>query len=651
MGGFTNLPAIFDERQDGNLVIAPVNNNPIVLVIGTAAQGDSETLYRVDKISDAARAFGKTGTLARGLYEVSAAGALNIRLFRIGATAAQLVGVGKTPTLAGYTIETVQKDSTIGDEYRFAYDASDDRLQVWREDDQELVFDNNPSDPENVVDLGEVAVVGIAGNDPTYGDIGVLASGFSGGVVLSDADDEYGVGLGPDFTAGTDGLDLSRMEMYEALYNAYQLLGDQDVDVVVPMNVYLDDLNIVDIGQVEANGRSVGDIGGVGHTYPTANSRQDILGRLYVEEVSGVNYFWWWFPTDTDADVDTQFVTDGGANIWPAVAAASSLQAGDGSFLTGSDFHEVNFGYQLADFCFKQSRDSVDMTGVIGVLPPETFSLRDVSQWVGTLPTYVVDGSNTVVQTNGTGLLGNKWMSGRKANSGSGLLAHSVNGIAGLAQGGFIATDTGFVDGTQLLDNNDHLVDIGKYISVVATWCTLQNPSRTNAYTATGAPTYGGFYSTLAPESAPTNKVLRSIRLPFRVGTSKLDLLAGQRYVTFHAKPQGNVVSDAPVAARTDSDYQRLSTMMQVKACIDEVRRIGEPFLGESMSGARLAALDTAIDNVLRGLVKRGVIIRYEHQVSASPAQRVQGKATVELKIVPSFELRQITVVVALSAV
>jgi hypothetical protein len=293
------------------------------------------------------------------------------------------------------------------------------------------------------------------------------------------------------------------------------------------------------------------------------------------------------------------------------------------------------------------------MTGSIGVLPPASFSLKDVSIWVGKLPTTSQDDSgNTVISSggNGTGLLGNKFMSGRIGVT-SELTPYTVNGVAGLFNGGFIATDNGWLDGTQIEDANEHLIDIGKYLSVVGTYPILSNPSKTTSYSATGAPSYGGFFSGLPPQSAPTNKVLNSVRIPFRLNTSKLDLLAGQRYVTFHTKPQGIVVSDAPTAARPDSDYQRLSTVRQVKATIDAIRAIGEPFLGESMSNLQMAALDTAVDSTLKSLVKQGILVRYEHSVTATAAQRIQGQATVSLKLIPAFELRQITVVVALAAV
>lgn len=643
-----NLPVIVDNRIESGLALSRVNDNPVVAVLGTAAQGDTENLYPVVNLTDAASTFGKSsGTLIRGMYEASSAGALNIKLFRIGATSAKLVGVGKTATLAGFTIETIKKDSSAGTDYKLTFDVVAVRLRVYRASDDTLVYDNNPADPLNAVDLGEVIVSGTAGDgSPTYGDIGTPANGAAGAITLAAAADAYGVGQGPVFTAGTDGLNLSRMQMFEALHRAYSLLEDQDLDVIVPMDVYLDDKSVTDLAAADVAALGLNTL----TTYPTAGTSTDVLGLVYTEEFEGEQLFWWWFPSDPAAARDATFTTDGGADIFPSVGAATATTKADGSALTGSDFHEANFAYQLADFCFRQSRDFNDMTGVIGVLPPASFSLKDVSKWIGSAPVVTTDASgNDVVSTNGTGLLGNKWMAGRV--TAGGVVGHTVGGIDGLAGGGFIATASGWPDGQELKDVNDRLVDIGKYISVVAAWPLLSNASRASAYAASGAPTYAGFYSALAPASAPTHKVLDGLRLPFRVGLSKADLLAGTKYVVFIDKRRGVTIADAPTAARHDSDYQRLSTVRQVKAAIDAVRRVGDPFLGEGLTGARLAALDTAIDNELRTLVKRGVISRYEHQVSSTPAQRVQGQALVELKLVPAFELREITVNVTLSAV
>lgn len=648
-----NLPGIFENKLDGNLTITPVNDAPKVLVLGQATQGTSETLFRVDKPSDSAKTFGKSGTLIRGMFEASIAGALNLRLFRFGATASVLAGVGDGSSTGGKTITTVRKDNSAGTDYEIFYDdaagVDRGRLRVYRTSDNLLVFDDNPADLNSQIDIGEVTVDGTADLTGTAGDNTI------GTVTVRETllTATHAISSGPEFTAGTDGVDLSRMKVYENLHNAYELLDAADIDVVLPMDVQLDDLNVMEMSQATVSSLDLLSL----TDYPTKNAGNDVLGKVFVQEFEGENRFWWWLPSVPNAtDPDAQFVADGGAALFPisGVDLASSTTDSAGVTLTGTDFHEVNFAYQLANFCFLSSRDNTEMTGSIGVLPPKTFSLKDVSNWVGKLPTSAEDSNGKDVINiggNGTGLLGNKFMSGRRADaSTAGVPGLSIDGVDGLLNGGFIATDTGWLDDLQVKDDNDALRDLGKYITVVGTHPILSNPSRTASYTAPGNATYGGFYSQLPAESAPTNKLLRGLREPFRVKGSKLDLLAGQRYTMFQAKTRGVVVSDGPTAARPDSDYQRLSTVRQVKAAVDAVRRVADPFIGEGLTNSRISALDTAVDGALKSLVRQGVLVRYDSQVTATPQQRVLGQATAELVLVPAFELRQLTVVISLAA-
>jgi hypothetical protein len=628
---FTNLPGIFYQATDGNLSLVPSNTNPVTIVLGTASKGASEAVFQVIRGSDAVKTFGNSGSLIRGMYEAQAGGATNINLFRIGATSAILSSVG-----GGLTIETIEKDDSVGTDYKLFYNDTTQRLIVYRASDDVVVYDNNPTYPLEAIDLGEVAVTGSVSG--TNGDIGTSGTP----ITLAAAD---GVS-GAVYTAGTDGLSLSRMQMFEALFNGYQLLSDQVMDFVIPMNVYLDDLNVMDLTATERTALDLTSIS----DYPSAGASNDVLGKVYTEEYQGKNIFWWWFPSNTIADVDTTFASDSGANIYPSVGSASATLKSDGTALTGSDFHEVNFGYQLADFCYRQSNQNMNMVGFVGVLPPASLALKDVSIWIGKLPTTTLDDSdNTVVSVNGTGLLGNRWMSGRVANPGDQVEAHTVAGVAGLFNGGFIATDSGWLDGVQQQDSNDFFIDIGQYISVVATYPILSNPAATT-YSASGAAVYGGLCSVLAPASAPTNKLVPGVRLPYRINKTKLDLLAGQRFITFSQKTKGIVVSDGPTAARPSSDYTRYSTVAIVKKAVNQVRVVGEPFLGEGMSGSKLTALDTSIERVLALMVKAGELTRYEKQIVSTPAMRILGQVTVELKLVPAFEMRQITVIVSLAA-
>lgn len=622
---YENLPGQFPYLIDGNLISVAANTNPVVLVLGTASRGDTETLYKVASISKAAAEFGRAdGTLTRGLYEVRAGGAENINLMRIGATAASLSGVG-----GGITIETLTKDAGAGNDYQIFWDDDQGRLRIWRVSDDLLVYDNNPTYPSAAVDENELSISGSspgAGN----GDIGTLAYPLT----LAQSN---GVS-GATYTAGGDGILLSKMEKYEALFKAYKLLENEDLDIVVPMDVYLDDENVDDMTTDEVNTLNSGAPWASSSAYPTPGTRWDALGELFAQEYQGTWYFWW--------DMDR----DGAAEVYPSVGAASATTDCFGASLDAGDFHTVNFGYQLADFCYRQSEDNAEMIGVIGVQPPVSWSLKDVSNWIGRAPTYVESGSNLIVETNGTGLLGNRWVAGRLSVTGTGLPGHTVNSIDGLAYGGFIATDDGWMDGDQQFDRNDHLVDIGKYLNLFGGYGVLSNPTHSTAYVATGAAVYAGFVSSLPANSAPTNKVMPGIRVPFRISVAKHDALAGARFVMLQTKTKGTVIADAPTAARPDSDYQRLTTMRIVKATIDVIRAVGDPFIGEAITGERLQALDTAIERGLMKLQKGGFLQRFEHAVTSTPTEQVQGKANVELVLVPAFELRQISIYVSLAA-
>ncbi len=630
---YTNLPGIFDFKVDGNLGQLPVNTNPIVLVVGTAGSGASEQVVGINTMASATKTFGKLGNLSRGIFEAATSGALNIRGYRICATSAKLKNIGGTGA-GGYQIETVEKDDEAGTHYSVYYNDTTHQIIVYRVSDSAVVYDNNPSSPDLRVDLAEVSVTGLhdgtnPGNIPASGTTPVVLSA-AGGV------------NGAVYVAGTDGTSPSKMALWEGLYKAYKNLADAQFDHIVPMGGFLDDANIQDLTTAQVTALQTGaPWAASGNTYPSPASSFDVLGKVFVQEYQGKLYFWW--------DLNR----DGTAELWPVgVGASSATKDANNVTLTTGHFHEVNFGYDLARFCFEQSENSAETLGTIGMKSPNSLSLADVASWVGSAPVSSLSGSNQVISTNGTGLLGNKFMAGRKGASGSGLPAFSIAGVDGLLGGGFIAyTDTQFCDGgTSQKDENDKLVDLGKYISVVAGQSIFSNPSRDTAYIADGHAAYAGMVTSLLPNSAPTNKIIDGVSLPFRLNLSKLDALAGAKYVMFQQKPKGIIVSDAPTAARSQSDYNRLTTVRIVKAVLDAVRLAGDPFIGESMSGARLAALQTAIDQTLSKLTKAGFLQRYAFKVTATPADLVLGQAKVNLTLVPAFELRQILVTVSLAA-
>jgi hypothetical protein len=623
---YDNLPGVRANKIDGNLATLPVNNNPIVVVIGTAERGSSD-LTAVPKVGAGAKTYGTLGTLNRGINEVATSGGLNIQAMRIGASAAKLSSVG-----TGITIVTASKDDSAGTDYKLYWDDTAKRLYVYRVLDGILVYDNNPAYPEQVYDVGEVYVSGFASGTP--GSIGTLGTP----ITLAAAN---GVS-GAVYTAGTDGTTLCRMRLWEELYKAYKALEDANLDYIVPMNAYLDDANIQDLTTAQVTTLQTGaPWAASANAYPVAGSAFDTLGKVYVEEYNGEYIFWWDLNRNSTAE------------IWPVGKGSSSASLkSNGNALAAADFHEVNFAYDLARFCFDKSQDNDEIYGVIGMRPPLSLSPTDISAWVGELPTFTTDSAGvSTISVNGKGMLGNKYMTGRKGNSGTGLPAFTVDGIDGRYGGGFIARDTVWVDsGSELKDSNNKLIDLGKFISVVGGQAILSNNAVANSYIATAAPSYAGFVTTLPANSAPTNKVMAGLRLPFRLNLSKLNALAGAKYTMLQGKAKGVVVSDAPTAARTESDYNRVSTVRIVKATIDALRLVADPYLGEGLSGLQQQALDTAMERVLDKLVKAGFLQRYSKQLVVTPADAVLGKAILNLTLVPAFELRELTINVSLAA-
>lgn len=629
---YQNIAGVPVYKQDGNLVPEATVTAPRALVIGTAGKGVGSTAYLVPSTTAAKSEFGTDGTLIRGMWEVKAAGAEEIALYRLGAESAYVTGIGDSTGTYGWKVETIAQDESAGGDYSLYYVNSTDRLVVKRNSDDLIVFDNDTTTP---IDRGEVLV---SGYRAAVG--GVDIGSPSSFVDLDQINDATYTGTA--YKAGTDGLGLSRMEMYEKLYVAYEHLKELDFDVVVPMDVYLDDYNTVEQGsyiELEMGGGVTPESNsGADDTYPTANSFKpgldvDSLGMVYVEEYLGEYYFWWRFGTSGST-----------ANIFPTVGSASATTKIDGTALDASDFHEVNFAYQLGRFLYEYGTNVVDATGVIGVLPPASDSLADKAKWYGKAPTWTLDAANGVyyiasASDNGQGLLGNKFMVGRNDHR------------SGIYGGGFIATDGKFMDsGSEILDDNDIAVDLGKYFSVVGDYPLLRNSFASTAYPATYATSYAGFYLNMNPASAPTNKRVFNTTLVYRIGLSVIDALAGAGYVMLRQKTTGLKIADAPTAALPSSDWRRLSTVRITKSVIDGVRNAIDPYLGEGMSDSTRAAMKNSVEKVLLAAKKAGYLRDFKKfEIIQTPDMEVQGKADINLTLIPAFELRQVTVTVSLS--
>ena len=622
MAIYSNLPGIFLDALDGQLTVYPDAGKPKFLILGTSdkepenADGTPFTYpYTVTNFGAVKQAFGTEGTLYNTMAEANTGGASNFLLWRVGSS----------------TSTKIEIYEELFKAYAYMYDQPLDGVipgGVYLDDKNVMDGDSDV----NGTSLGRFAAREVDGKWQTAWWFPSDPSDLAGSV----------------FTAATY-TDEAAADMTTSGYNS--LTG---------ILTYAAVTNLAKWSTFNAAGTAASVV--FGNTTETFTEKStlnnlDTLADYHISSTGVVSVFAG--KGLADAAAAENALTDTDAN---ALTVAFSYQSAGiidrnrlvtGQSLDRDDFHEVNFAYQLAEFCHRGS-EVVDMRmGFIGVNPASNWGGAAAQAiWVGKAPTLNADGS---VTANGTGLLGNKFLSGRVA---AGTVPAFKNTAGYNGHGGFFAcaedTDTNrcFLDGIEKLDANNAKVDIGKYLNIVASWISYAGSG--GSYECSAAAAYGGFAQggNLPVASATTNKLMPSgvNTLLGTVTALKMDALAGKRVVGLLNKATGVVVSDGPTAATPASDYARLSTMRQVEACVDGIRRVGEPFLGEGMTGAEIAALNTAISGALGALVKDGSISSFVHQVVVTPQMKILGQAIVQLKIVPAFELRQITVVVGLSA-
>lgn len=726
MADFPNLPGTYVELVDGNLGIVEINPAPVVAVLGTAAQGAADALYPVARSADAANRFGATGTLIRGMYEVRFGGAQNVTLMRVGAKSAKLLHVGDDAGTNGITIETFDKDDTAGQDLYIFWDHDVERLVIM---DEDLTVLYEQLKDEIITDLGSAFTSGSAAVSGT--DIGTEEIPIR--MDLVDI-------VGTRFVAGTDGVNGTQMDLFEALHKAYASLEASQLDFVVPMDTYMDTPNIADDSAIAVNYPITPFVAlGAETTLDLDHSRVNPASVKLFKSATGTGPYTelsFIFNRAAGAnDVDqlefAALTTDDVLHCYYTYMTIDGLlyfrtweESGETMFewyhekyrYDGDEvvtFHEANFAWQLANFCWNLTKNDNDAIGAIGVRPFRSTALKDLANWAGYLP--VLD-ANGAVTTNGGGLAGNRWMAGKLVTvnsytfedndafvgtsvtnydlANSDILAGSVkvtldgtpetaftispgtgsggvdelvfedatgteaivvtywyvdSSVTAQSGPGFYATSDEYADGTPLSPS----VDIGRYISVVMAWPILFTPVDATGfgYIATGAPVYMGFVSQLAAHSAPTNKVLPGIASAFRLSKSRMDDLVSVHYVVFTPRERGTICIDAPTAATGTSDYQRLTTVRIVFETVKKLREVLNPFLGEGISTPQINAMQTTSDRVLTDLIKDGFLQRAEASVTASAVERVQGKANLDLLLVPAFELRQIYITVSLSAI
>lgn len=316
----------------------------------------------------------------------------------------------------------------------------------------------------------------------------------------------------------------------------------------------------------------------------------------------------------------------------------------------GNQYHEVSFGYHLAQICFLRGINDYSTQAVIGVRPPSSlFTAKSLARWVGAFPLY--DDYGKVVR-NGTGLLGNKFMAG--------MALDNIYDDDHQFEYGLRLTDTGYLDSdTLLLDGNGFPIDLGKYLSIAVNWALSYNASddgRTG-YTSSLEASYAGLIGSLAPWVSATQKTLATSQdaiLPRRLSKRQINDLLQLSYTVFDYNRNGQlVVVDAPCASRKDSDFRREMTLRLASDVLDRIRDVALPYLGQPMTGTQKEGLKTEIQKMLSDYQRmtNGVLEGAPFDVVQTELDRVRGTALIKLTLQVLEELRNVTVEAGLAPI
>lgn len=373
----------------------------------------------------------------------------------------------------------------------------------------------------------------------------------------------------------------------------------------------------------------------------------------------------------------------------------------EGLSINDANYSGLNFGKQLADFCYQATKDANSAIGVIELMPPlrlatwinhvlnsgsapassiwgytgrftsyqdwlfDTPALTTVDSWINFLNT-----TESQLYMTGTGPTGSSTYSGRRfVNSkllpylqGSELSPGTINEV----HAGYLTDWQAFEsDGARAIDAKGNKVDAGSYIAVVAAPLrAFSSQARRlgayygrqivgNYYNSGGAASVAGRLTTLLPHHSITNKTILDIGPARILGRTQADKLVGRRFITFLLREPGFIVAKGVTGARNAgkyarSDYVFLSTTRVVHAAVDTVRAVSEKYIGVAASPQTRNAMDQEIRSRLDQFKERGAIIDYDISITATPEQNVLGEADVALSIVPATELVKINLTVNL---
>jgi hypothetical protein len=312
-----------------------------------------------------------------------------------------------------------------------------------------------------------------------------------------------------------------------------------------------------------------------------------------------------------------------------------------------------NFAYQLANLCHQSTINERSCVGVIGVTPPVAGdvqpTLLQLETWVSALESF-----------DTSSILGSDF------SIGDGVTDAGSDGIPD-DYAFWSTTDEAIpvgapprFDGDVETDRRGEPVDLGKYISVAADTVRFVNEVSDRLNPTTGfyhnnmAAAYAGLIASLPSRLGTTNRLIGGVAPVRALSPSQAERLMNKRYVTMRRRANGFVVTNGITWAYRindffKSDFTQLTTFRITLDAISFIRGRAQQFINKPNNAQVRAALETEIDTALSLMQRIGALNRYSFEVVVNPAQAVLGRVTIDLTIVPAFEITTITLAVALA--
>ena len=307
---------------------------------------------------------------------------------------------------------------------------------------------------------------------------------------------------------------------------------------------------------------------------------------------------------------------------------------------------DTSFGYQLANHCYRGTREFTARFGVIGATAPTAATtttgkptLGEMATWVTALAAYDTSGTQGAAFTEYDGT--------------------TDTGADGDPENyEFWATADETMTGVVDTDANGNNIDIGAYIAVYAGWERFRNSLGIRLYPTlryynnNGAAAFAGLIAATPTYEAPRNIPLPGAEAIRNMSSSQADSLAGSRIIASCRKLGQYQVYDAMTGAHriseyVRSDFVRITTVRIVHEAIDQVRAAANPFIRLTNSTTNREALQEALDEGLK-LLRGDALERWDYDLIYTRAMQVLGQLIIDLKLWINEEIRHITVRVGL---